>query len=281
MKRLFAKLKSLIRHNKNSSFIIFIIIYISGYGLFFSSTSWFPSTGATKNQTALDTTLTLDNHNFTLKNWTWSKSQNLMEIEIDVNNNNYDGIDKYLFSCRDQKLKPLEVKPIVENKNLLVYHIKVTDDIKELSFRLKIDNDSKNKSFDMIRFYTNAASVEKVKKIESLTSHGYYVQRLERTILKYQNAISVHQNYINQIDNKIASANEEISTLTKTIPLLGSDDTIQTQKRIDEIKDTIEDFNNQKTEEEKNIFTIQDKIKETLKKLEQYKKNTNKEKKED
>lgn len=262
----------MLKHNKNCSFVFFIIFFICGYTLFLSSSFWFPSMGIAKNFTAIDTTLTLDNHNFTLRNWTWNEAQKLMEIEIDVTNNNYDGNDKYLFSCRDQRFHSLEVIPIIEEKNLLVYHIKTPDDFKELSFRLKVDKGKDNKSYsDMIRFYTNLQSVDRVEKIEPLTINGYYIQRLERTILQYNKEIDTYQAYITELDNKITAAKEEISALNETMNLLSSDDAEKSKKRIDAIKSNITDFETEKNKTEESIFIIQDKITDTTKKLEQYK----------
>ena len=273
MKHIYEKCKRILKHNKNSSFVLFIIFFICGYTFFLSSYSWFPSVGIGKSFTPLNTTLTLDKHNFTLKNWTWCEEQGLMEIEFDVNNNNYDGNDSYLFSCRDQKFNSMEVIPVIQDKNLLVYHIKVPEDFKELSFRLKVDMGNSNNSYDeMIRFYTNSIIVDRVDKIESLSINGYYMQRLERTIVQYHKEIDAYQNYITEIISKISAANDEINTLSETLNLLSSDDTEKSEKRIDAIKNNIADFEAEKIKTEESIFIIQDKIAETTKKLEQYKK---------
>lgn len=273
MKQLYEQFNRMLKNNKNSSFVLFIIFFISGYTFFLSSYTWFPSVGTAKNFTSLDTTLTLDNHDLTLKNWTWCEQQNLMEVEIDVINNNYDGNDKYLFSCRDQQFNSLEVTPVIEDKNLLVYHIKVPEGFKELSFRIKIDKGNENTKYDnMIRFYTNSKIVDRVNKIESLSINEYYIQRLERTIVIYNKEIGSYQKYIDELDNKISTAKQEINRLTETINLLSSDDTEKTEKRIETIKNSITDFQSEKTKTEESIFTIQDKITETTKKLEQYKK---------
>jgi len=272
MKQLSEKFNRMLKHYKNSTFILFIIFFVGGYTFFFSSSSWFPSIGITKAFTPLDSSLTLDNHIFTLKNWTWSETQNLLEIEIDVTNNNFDGNDSYLFSCRDQKFNSYEVIPIIQDKNLLVYHIKAPEGFKELSFRLKVDKGHQNSSYDnMVRFYTNSILVNKVSDIKPLSINGYYIQRLDRTILQYEKDINSYQEYVNELVNKISSANQEIKTLTETMDLLSTDDAEKSKKRIETITSNITDFETEKNKTEENIFTLQDKITDTSKKLEQYK----------
>lgn len=272
MKQLFERIKRTLKHYKNSSFVIFIFFFLSGYTFFLSSSSWFPSVGMAKVFTPMNTSLTLENHIFTLRNWAWCEEQNLMEVEFDVTNNNFDGNDKYLFSCRDQKFNSFEVIPIIQDKNLLVYHIKVPEGFKELSFRLKVDKGINNTSYDnMIRFYTNSKIVDRATEIKPLSINGYYIQRLDRSILQYNKEISTYQDYINELDDKILSANQEIKTLNETINLLSSDDTEKSKKRIDTIMSNITDFETEKNKTEESIFTIQDKITETTRKLEQYK----------
>lgn len=281
MKTLFERLKHNIKHNQNSSFVIFIIFFISGYSIFFTSLSWFPSIGPSKNYTPLESKQTLDNREYTLKNWVYSPDENLMEIEIDVKNNNFDGIDKYLYSCRDEKYNAIEVMPIIEDQNLLVYHIKVPSQFKELSFRLKVDNGQGNKFGDMIRFYTNYNVVETVAHITPLSINGYYAQRLERSINIYNKELSSYQNKINELKNKIQSAKEEINTLKDTMALLSSDEAEQARKRIHTIQKNITDFNQEITITEETVFDITDKIQEADKKLEEYQnkeKNNKKEK---
>ncbi|WP_187433135.1 hypothetical protein, partial [Serratia marcescens] len=114
-------------------------------------------------------------------------------------------------------------------------------------------------------------SVDRVEKIEPLTINGYYIQRLERTILQYNKEIDTYQAYITELDNKITAAKEEISALNETMNLLSSDDAEKSKKRIDAIKSNITDFETEKNKTEESIFIIQDKITDTTKKLEQYK----------
>lgn len=273
MKAFINNMQRSIKHNKNSTFVLFIAFFISGYSLFFTSQSWFPSLGALKEYTPIDSTLTLDNREFTLKNWTWSESQKLMEIEIDVKNNNFDGVDQYLFSCRDQKYRSLAVEPVIKNKNLLVYHISVPEEFKALSFRLKIDKGINDPYGSMIRFYANPNSLEKVDTIESLTANGYYANRLQRSITKYQQELSLYQNNIAELNDKIGSAKEEINNLTNTISLLNADEAQETRNRISQIEDNISDFTREISAIEEKVFNIQDKIQEANEKLEKYKNN--------
>lgn len=269
IKKLFSSLRTTIRRNKNSQFPMFLITAIIGYSLLFTSNAWVPDMNASDAYTAIEATTTLDKRDFTLKNWVYAPSQKMMEIEIDVTNRNYDNINKYLFSCRDQNYELVKVSPVIEENNLLVIHIlNVPEDFKELSFRLKVDyGDTTDDVAKMIRFYTNRDMVSTVDTIETKTIPEYYAARLERNIGSYNTAIQTLQEEIDALYLKISLGKEEISTLKNNIPLQSVDEASRSNKRISEINDNILDFELEITTKRDSILEVQEKIKEAQAKL--------------
>lgn len=266
-------LKLQISRKKNSQFILFLVFIVAGYAFFFSSRAWFPDIGTAKAYSPMDSTITLDNRDFTLKSWTHSRSQGLMEVEIDVTNHNFDGIDSYLFSCRDSKYNPIPVEAVIEDKNLLVVHIKTPENFKELSLRIKVNYGPGTKLYgDMVKFYTNRDQITEVDKIELLTIDGYYAQRLERKISDYQKAKEDLQTSIDTINQQIHEAEEERRTLQAALALQSKEDVQKSQKRISEIDSTISDFKTDILFREESIFDYDDKILEAESKLANYKK---------
>lgn len=269
LKSNFASFRKRLRNNQNAKFPLFILFALLGYSFFLSSNVWFPDLSKARSYSPMDTVYTLDNRDFTLKNWAWSPTQNLMEIEIDVDNKNYDSLDKYLFSCRDKKYTPLPTKAIIEEKNLLIIHITdVPPDFNELSFRIKVDyGEDTKETGDMVRFYTNRNDVSIVDEIKPLTINQYYIARLGRGIEAYKKEIDAKKAFISDINFKIAQAEEDISLLRNSIPIQSMDEASLSQKKIDAIGETISDFLSQIENAEQEIFEIEDKIRESEEKL--------------
>lgn len=258
-----------LQNNNNLKYPLFMIFTILGYIFFCTSKAWFPDLSNTTAFTPMDTIYTLDNRDFTLKNWSWSPTQSLMEVEIDVNNKNFDKIDKYLFSCRDKRYNPLPVEPVLEESNLLVIYIKdVPSDFSELSFRIKVDYGENTKEIsDMVRFYTNRKDIPIVDKITPMTAKQYYIARLDRNIAAYEKDVAEKQTFISGINAKILKAQEDITVLRNNLPLQSADEAALSQKRIHAIEENITDFHSQIESAELDIFELEDKIKEAQEKM--------------
>jgi len=264
IKARFYTFKSKIKRNRNSQFPIFLATAIIGYFLLFTSKVWMPDYNLSEVFTAMESVSTLDNRNFTLKNWIYSPEQNMMEVEVDVINNNFDNIDKYLFSCRDQNYKLLQTSAVIEEKNLLVVHIlNIPVDFKELSFRIKVDYGEDNQDVGkMVRFYTNRDTIMNVDKIDNKTPTEYFAARLERNIKTYNQTIQSLQKEIDDISLKIALAENEIQTLKNNIPLQSVDEARKSNNRISQLNETILDFELQINTKQDSILETEEKIKE-------------------
>ena len=83
---------------KYMKFIMFIFFFIGGYTIYFTSTFWMPDTGIAKRKTELHREIEWNKRVVSLLRWEYSEKQNLMEIEIEVTNKEFDKKNNYEFS---------------------------------------------------------------------------------------------------------------------------------------------------------------------------------------
>ena len=104
---------------------IFLAVFLAGYVFFLSSNLWMPVSGNAERLTPIGQTSEYEGRRVTLISWTYGTSQEEMEVEIDVVNRRFDGIDTYAFSAVEQKaLSEDEIEDLDEdrkNEQLAIY----------------------------------------------------------------------------------------------------------------------------------------------------------------
>ena len=91
-------------------FYIFIFFFIGGYALFFSSRGWMSTQSLAKKQTELHKEVEWENRKVRIIRWEYSEEQHLMEVELDITNTKYDGLQR-----KDRMLQHRYVHMLLKN----------------------------------------------------------------------------------------------------------------------------------------------------------------------
>lgn len=254
------KIKKIYKSNRNNSILLFIIIFITGYGMFFTSKGWLDLNNQPKKYTELNSTVNIDKRELKLVKWTYCEATQTMEIEVDVNNTNYDGINDFYFTANDRKGNMYKVNTIIVSPTLAVVQIENMKKLNEVRLTMQV-NYGDRKSTDMAKFYTNIDQVEKVDKIITYsTMDEYYIARLDRYITDYNKQIQDLQNKIADENKKLDSYNAILTDLNKQKNYVAADELTKVNKQIADTNTGISECN-------LNIATYNNSIKDTKNKI--------------
>lgn len=250
---------------KNSILIIFLIIFVGGYAVFFTSSLYLPTDTSDYRVTELNSFNELDSeHKFSIARWQYSEEQQRMEVELDIENTAYDGMTDYRVQVRTDPSSRTTVNKIINESTLLILQIdNVPNNFKIISLQIALPNDNEN----ILRLYTNPEAVERVDALDILTRTEYQINRLERNILNYQNEIESFKNEISEKQNKIANIEAQNQELYESrqfrteAEIQEIDQQIQTNKALIETETkAIDELNSQILENENRIKLTQEQI---------------------
>ncbi len=198
------KILSTLRYKnfKNSLIVLFIVVSFVGYIVFFASPFYMVNVGDLK-YTDFSKIVSMENRDIQILNWTYSKQQKRMEVEIQVDNKSFDGRDTYNFSVMFRPSdKAVKITKILEEANYIVLQIDgIPKSFKEISLRMEVENTPT----EQIRLYSNVDQITYEEKIEPMSPLEYHMRRIERNIVNYNNEITGLDAEIQALENKITN----------------------------------------------------------------------------
>lgn len=202
----FAKAVIQSKQFKNTMLSLFLIVFIGGYMVFFLSPVYMPTDFSTYKSTAFNTKESLDEkHQFTLLRWDYSEKQQLMELEMDIENTAFDGIFNYKYTAQSQPSGRMKTTVILQEESYLVLQIEnVPKDFEQISFRIALPD-----GVNVLRFYSNKNSINKVDNIQALSKSEYLINRLKRNIALYRENITAYQKEIEKNKETISNINSQ------------------------------------------------------------------------
>lgn len=253
------------RAKKKKSIIlrIFLIVFFGGYALFFTSNSWYPSSSNLVSATKINRETSWVNRQVSILSWTYSESQRLMEVQLEINSTAVDGIDNYEYSALDRKKGFFNVTPVIEQDDFVVLHITGIDKgWSEISLRMQIP---KNKQTDdnskkVLKLYTNKKAVQRTNTIKNKTTADYMMERLNSKVSGYESAIANLQKENNNIQSQIDARNKDINDLR------GREE-YQTENEIEKTEAMIKQAENDNENDTRTIDTNNESIKEYQKRI--------------
>ena len=146
------------KRNKDAiRFFIIIFFFVGGYVFFFSSTYWMPTSADASYLTKIGVTNSWEDREVTINRWQYSETQQLMEIDLDVANKSYDGINKYKFSAMDLKGNKLKCDVMIEEDDWIILRISgIPKRWSDVSLRMEMPDGTG----DRLKLYTNVVDVE-------------------------------------------------------------------------------------------------------------------------
>lgn len=255
------KIQKFLKKHQNVSMSVFVIFVISGYFFFIFSKNIFHEKGDLK-YTEINSKETLEQREITLNKWVYCPDMQEMEVEFDVVNATYDGIDTYKVTASDRQKRQYTTSVVLSSPTMQVIRIKNVEEqeFSELRLALQVDYTG-TVSKEMAKFYTNAEKVERVDKIvDYSTIEEYYIAKLNTYIANYQNEINEIQRNISEQEKKQQAADELIQELNLKLNYAAGDEksSINSQiadvnKQLIELNTKIQQYKTQITEIQKNI----------------------------
>lgn len=245
--------------NKDSIyFVIIIFLFIAGYAFFFTSRLWMPPGSDVRYLTNLNEDVKWGNRTVKIIRWDYCDKSKTMEVELDVENTEYDGKNSYDFEALEYGGKELKIKKIVEEADWLV--IQISDLPKrwsEVSLRMFVAGTDE----DRLKLYTNIKAVNKVENIVEKDINGYRVGRFETEILNYQNEVDEKNKDISELTTEIENIQAEIARLEES-------KTYQTELQIEATNEKISEANLKLVSNQEKIVSLQEEITEINKRIE-------------
>lgn len=220
------------KHKKSIFFPTFIVIFIVGYAFFLTSKLWYPNGDDLVTATKLNTEKFFNGRTVKVMRWDYSKSQGLCEVELDISNQQYDGIDTYDYEAILPSGKELDIKNIIEKPDFVVLHITVPKNWQEISLRLRLPEKARTSDSTTLKLYGTIQSVQNVSNIKEMSFLDYQIRRLDDSIQFYNKEIGKNA-------KSIATLTEKYNHMSTTIADLNSQKQYMTEEEISDTDQTI------------------------------------------
>jgi|GEM_PF-743796 len=251
-----------LKKSSNRFLVRFLIIFIVGYSLFFTSRFWLPKTYEGVSVTPIGTTISANERNITIDSWQYSKDQEMMEVILEIENLSIDGIKEYKYQAFD-KDKEYKVEKVRGGDGFYVLRIyKVKSSWTELALRIDIraDDKSKNGDFEKIKIYTNDKIVNKVSKLPLKTLKEYKEESYTQQIKTLEKRMAKNRRKKGKYEDSIKTANEKIKELEGKAKY-------QTKKEQTETAENIGTINQEKKNLEEKVTELEGEYKELQEKI--------------
>lgn len=232
---------------RKGNFALFgvVFFFIAGYIFFFTSPTWMPANLVANLHTPLRENVQWGERTLQIRRWEYCEAEKVMEVEIDIDNQSFDGKNHYRYSALTRNDDQLKVEKMIEDSDWIILRLEnVTGDFGEISLRLDMTGEQDN--YNTLRLYTNVNAVRRVKDLKKLDRKGYQLLRLERDTETYQKEIQT-------LELKTKSLTEKNQRMQEEIKHLQSDESFQTDEMKAEQADKI-------TEIQSKVATNQDEI---------------------
>lgn len=246
------KLYKMRTKNRNRGMMISFFLIILCYVFFFMSPVIFKTPSELEYSPIGSKEYLSEGREISIESWKYSKSQELMEVLIDIDNDAVDGKDFYDYSAyvnfleasKGKEQLPVEIKLQQINYVVLWLH-DVPEDFNSCSVTVHM----KGESDQSASLYTNHKKVANVKKLRNKSEIDYQVEKIERNISKLNNRIKKNNKDINNLRKEIKTINVHIAEEQENM-------TYQTKKEQLQTEDTIEDYRIQISDREYQIGTL-------------------------
>lgn len=252
-----------IRKKGNRFLYGFLIIFISGYLIFFTSPLWMPGDYLGVDVTEPGEVISGNDREVTMVAWTYSKAQKKMEVVLEIANASLDGIDRYEWTALDANKGRIRTETVTETDDFAVIRLlRVPDGFTEISLRMESpDKGEGEDEFSMLRFYTSKKSVEKVLSIKDKSLHEYRIYAADCKISTYRGQIQELEDDSKKQQDLIAEAEEKIKNLKKDQKYQAEDEKAETDSLISQLETQKDGFEDAIEENENKIAEFEEKIK--------------------
>lgn len=218
-----------IKRDSNRFLRIFLIIFIAGYAVFFTSTIWMPDDYTGIKASSIGETVITDYREVTPCEWVYSKDQGMMSVVLEINNISADGKNRYEWTAVDRRKGALQIKPVFEKDDMAQLFIN-TNSFTEVSLRMGFDKEK-----EPVKLYATGKTIKNVKRVREYTEK-------ECEVIICDAHISASKAEIRTLEKKNEKQELLIRNSKETIESLKEKEEYQTEQEISETEDKIADI---------------------------------------
>lgn len=212
--------KGLMRRYRHSNpysrnlFLVLVVI-LAGYAVFFTSHQWMPKSANGSLLTPLNEPVTYEGREFTIRRWDYCESEQTMEIELDIANSTFDGLNSYSYYLRTRtgdEVQGYGVIPVVETPRFLVLQAKqIPAGFQDVALYIQIADP--NADHDYLTVYTNNTAIGQAETLPEQTEPEYRKNRITREIRQVQDTIDKNNAASGEAQEKIARIKDAIAEI--------------------------------------------------------------------
>ena len=241
-----------------------VFFFIAGYIFFFSSSSWMPANLSASLLTPLRENVQWSERTLQIRRWEYCEAEKIMEVEIDIDNQSFDGKNHYRYTAITRNNDQLKVVKMIEDSDWIILRIEnVADDFGEISLRLDMMGEQDDDN--TLRLYTNVNAVKRVNDLKKRDRKGYQLLRLERDTETYQEEIRT-------LEQKKKSLTEKNQRMQEEINRLQSEESFQTDEMKAEQTDKITEIQSEITSNQAELQSYEVQLQEKRARIELIKK---------
>lgn len=211
--------------------------------------------------TPLNTVQSKNNYEVIINRWLYSPKQNLMEVQLQIENKNFNGEYNYEWGILTRPLGSAKATLMLQEDNYYVVHLSgIKDNFREISFQMSL-NDT------VLKLYTNKNAVERTENIQLKTYEEYQIDQLNSLLQINQKEIEANEEKISSNKLQINEYNAQITKLDQSKKYKTMKEIENTEKEISIYQSKIESLvidNNTYQEDIEELNLKQDKIKQQL-----------------
>lgn len=221
------------RSFRNTFLAALSLFILGGYALFFTSGFWLPHNG-NYSFTVPGSSLEFANHRtLTLDRWDYSPEQDLMEVELEIDNPNFDGLDQYVCDVvirTGSSEQTGTVKTVIAQDDFFVLHIwNVPKNFTELSLRIEVNSET---VLGTAKLFSNKDDVRRVPVLTEKTKSEYLKDRVLALTGEYQSQIDLLHKTNQELQEKIQNIQTKNAQLEQDKKYLTERDIQKTNTRI-------------------------------------------------
>lgn len=247
-----------LKRNTNRFLVSFLIIFFSGYLIFFSSKLWLPNTYNDVTVTPLGEEIEVQNRKIRIDKWAYSPESREMEIILEIENLSSDGINEYRFTLFDRGTGAQEIRQTINTTDFIVLRATLSRRWSELSFRISAKDPADELS--TMKFYTTKKSIEIEEPLQEKTPEAYRREICDIRIRKIESEIAEKSEEIEKQRQTMNNAKEAAENLIEKAEY-------KTYEEREESLQNAEKLMQERASAQSSMETLQDEIAEMQKQI--------------
>lgn len=203
-----SRIKNRLKEKKNFKIQVFLVIMLTGYTIFFTSSIWFPQGREFIEATPYYTAKTYEDYRLYLTQWVLEEESHTMQVIVEYTDSGLTN-QELAFKAVDKTYGTLQLEVMLQEADYAVLRIyDVPEKWTEIALRVGIKGGTSNTNF-----YTNADSIVCVEKLTEESETDYKLARLSEQL-------TYDQKQIDQKNKKIKKLEEENQSMQERIQIL-------------------------------------------------------------